>query len=123
MSKGKAIPVISSGLGVLKSVGGSNPYVAALTTAADLTMNVVQRRSRTALDEVDSSAKNFTEHTLTFGGAGVQSVDHLLDKVPTGFSIVSTTSDCRLFQTSSDNRTIGFDAAGTFPCTFKIRVF
>ena len=112
MSKGKAAPVISSGLGLVKSVAGSNPYVAALTTAADLTMNIVQRRSRTALDEIDDSAKNFTEHTLTFGSAGVQSVNHLLDKVPTGFSVISNTADCRLFQASSDNRSISFDADG-----------
>lgn len=123
MAKGKVAPVISSGLGLVKAVGGSNPYVALLTTAADLTMGIVQRRTRNALDEVDDSAKNFTEHSLTFSAAGEQSVDHKLDKTPTGFSVISSTSDCRLFQVSLDNRRMAFDANGTFPCTFKIRIF
>jgi hypothetical protein len=118
-----AAPYIKSGSALLKGVAGSNPYVAALTTVVDLSMNIVQSRQRKENERVDASANDFTEHTLTFAAAGEQRVNHKLDRVPAGYNVVSSTADTRVFKTSEDERSIGFDAAGTFPVTVKIRVF
>lgn len=108
---------------MLKGIAGSNPYVAALTTVVDLSLNIVQSRQRKQDERVDASANNFTEHTLTFAAAGEQRINHKLDREPGGYSIVSSSADARLFRTSADSRSIGFDVAGTFPVTFKVRVF
>lgn len=118
-----AVPYIKSGSSMLKGIAGSNPYVAALTTVVDLSMSIVQSRQRKQDERVDASANDFTEHTLTFAAAGEQRVDHRLDREPGGYNIVSSSADARLFQTSADNRSIGFDVAGVFPVTFKVRVF
>lgn len=122
MAKGKIAPIISTGSSLVSSVAGSNPYVAALTSVVDIGTKVAQRRAHKAVSEVDDSAKNFTTHTLTFSAAGEQRVAHLLDKTPGGFSVVSKTAACDLFIVSQDDRFITFDAGGTFPCTFELRI-
>jgi hypothetical protein len=118
-----SIAKVQSGIAMLQPLLNSNPYTAVLGQVVDLSLRTVQNRQQATNERVDASANNFTEHTLTFGAAGEQRIDHKLDREPAGYNVISSSGDINVFQTSKNNRSIGFDATGTFPATIKVRVF
>lgn len=126
---------VRAGLGYLKPVAGIigmvNPAAGAIVSTglsvADQQLAKSQQRQDTFNNSVDSSANDFTRHEITLTAAATPvTVDHNLDRVPSGYSVESVSSGISVFQTGQDNRTISIDSDGpgaSYPAMVKIRVY
>ena len=126
---------VRAGLGYLKPVAGIigmiNPVAGAVVSTglavADQQLAKSQERQQTFNNSVDSSANDFTRHTITLTAAGTpETVNHQLDRVPNGYSVESVSSGISVFQTGQDNRTLTIDSDGpgaAYPATVKIRIY
>lgn len=123
---GKISKVIGMGSKALSSVAGSNPYIAALTTAVDIGLSVAQRRQGVQNESIDASANDFERTTVTFPAADTAvRVEHKLNRVPEGFSVDSTSDDGKVVLESSDERFMTFKSLGgsTYPSMVRVRMF
>lgn len=121
----KVVKSIGFASRTLSSVGGGNPYIAALTTVVDIGMKVAQRRQDTVNDQVDVSANDFERVSVTFEAASTDTrVEHKLGRVPQGFQVESRSTEVQVWQTAADERFITLQAVnGTFPTTVSVKVY